>query len=110
MGWRPFPKERPLAITKSAKETVTAHQCCRPRGKPGTEQHQSGDEPASSLPASSTTKRERLTRNNPCEGALHQAGLKPGEFERFHELADQDVVQIVGNPTGKEKGNQNKRH
>jgi hypothetical protein len=39
---------------------------------------------------------------------LDQASLEAGDGERFHEMADEDVVEIVGDaPKEEQDGNQN---
>ena len=38
------------------------------------------------------------------ESGLHEAGLKAGDGERLHEMADEDVVEIVGNAPEEEEG------
>src|SRR5579859_1202994 len=44
------------------------------------------------------------------KGALHKSGLKPRNLKGLHELADEHVVEIVGNaPEKKQEGNQEER-
>jgi hypothetical protein len=107
-------KESPLAMTKSAKEeeTVASEDSGRPEKKASAGKEKQPHDDAEFVPHFAHQQRsgngqQKITH---VEGRLHQPGLKTGDGERLHELADENVVQIAGNsPKKKQRGHQEER-